>query len=136
MKESAFKFSNPQLLAVEFIINENFDPSNFEGFSMVNNVETNKNPSEPEATVSLELIIGEKNDTSPFYIKIKNSAHFKSNNQQLFDKLIDTNAPALLLSYIRPIVSLLTSQSRFKSFDIPFINFKKSEWNSKSIINK
>lgn len=43
-----------------------------------------------------------------------------------FDKL-KINAPILLLSNVRPIIALMTSQLGFKPFYIPFMNFTDSD---------
>ncbi len=39
------------------------------------------------------------------------------------DKLLNQNAPSLLLSYVRPVISQLTGASPFEAFNIPFMNF-------------
>ena len=41
----------------------------------------------------------------------------------MVDQLLRQNAPALLLSYLRPTVAQITSSSEFETFDIPFVNF-------------
>lgn len=127
MKESFFQFSNPQLINIEFSGNENFDEELFEGFSVDNNVniaildeeETN------EAQVSLSVIIGEKSEKFPFYLSITMSAEFvcDKDKSEMFQRLLESNAPALLLSYARPIVSLITAQSGFPTLNLPFMNF-------------
>lgn len=123
MKTSIFKFSDPKLIEISFDINETFNKDNFEGFNIKNSVDKEINDNSTEGIVSLKLTIGERNSSYPFYIEICNRAIFKCDDSNMFDKLIDTNAPALLLSYLRPIVSLLTSQAGFPSFNLPFINF-------------
>ena len=40
-----------------------------------------------------------------------------------FDKLSKVNAPALLLSYARPIISSVTNQAGMKPLNLPFVNF-------------
>ena len=48
-------------------------------------------------------------------------------NSELEDSKVNSflnqNAPALLLSYARPIISMITNASRFPAYNIPFINF-------------
>ena len=41
----------------------------------------------------------------------------------MVDKLLNQNAPSLLLSYIRPIVVQITAASPFPTYNIPFMNF-------------
>ena len=41
----------------------------------------------------------------------------------LISELLNINAPALLTGYMRPIISLITSSSRFPTFNLPFLDF-------------
>lgn len=123
MKESSFQFSDPRLMSLDFDVNNDFEKDTYEGFSLNNEVSKLLISEGKEALVILTLSIGDQSNKSPFYIKLKMSAKFKCGDSCMFDKLIDTNAPAMLLSYARPIVSLITSQSGYSAFNIPFINF-------------
>lgn len=123
MKESSFQFSDPRLIFLSFDVNNDFEKDTYEGFSLNNDVTKLVVSKGKEALVVLELSIGDQSNKSPFYVKLKMSAKFKCDDSCMFDKLVDTNAPAMLLSYARPIVSLITSQSGFSAFNIPFINF-------------
>ena len=123
MKESFFQFSDPQLVDISFHINENFDQDLFEGFSIESHVHRSNLKNNKEALVNLELKIGDETEHYPFNITIVMSGHFICNKENFMDKLIETNAPALLLSYARPIVSLITSQAGYPAFNLPFMNF-------------
>lgn len=125
MKSSNFQFSNPKIIDIKFNCNENFDVELFEGFCLDHKINKNISDDKTKGTVNLNLIIGGTSDKYPFFIDITNSAEFECEDADVFMKLIDTNAPALLLSYLRPIISLITSQAGFPSFDIPFINFTR-----------
>lgn len=127
MKSSNFQFSDPKIINLDYSSNEDFDIELFEGFALDHNIEKAISEDNRKGTVMLTLIIGGKTKDYPFYISIKNSADFKCSDSDVFLKLIDTNAPALLLSYLRPIVSLITSQAGFPSFDLPFINFTNKD---------
>ena len=128
MKESFFQFSNPELVNIEFCGNENFNEELFEGFSIDNNITISVLDEDigNEALVSLNIIIGEKTENYPFYLSITMSAEFNCdiNKSDKFYQLLETNAPALLLSYARPIVSIITSQAGFPALNLPFMNFK------------
>lgn len=76
-----------------------------------------------EAVVNLKLKIGENNEKYPFHIELEIYATFKCEDEGLFDKLVKNNAPALLLSYARPIISLVTAQSGYPAFNLPFMSF-------------
>ena len=125
MKESNFKFSNPRIIESEFFINDSFEEECFDGFGMNTTINNKVNKDKTEAIVSLEIIIGEKDENYPFYLRVVNQAHFSCDDPEKFEKLIRTNAPALLLSYIRPYVSFITSQAGINPFHIPFMNFTK-----------
>lgn len=43
----------------------------------------------------------------------------------MIDRLLNQNAPSLLLSYLRPIVAQVTSASKYGTYNIPFVNFTK-----------
>ncbi|MDY2995947.1 MAG: protein-export chaperone SecB [Faecalimonas sp.] len=123
MKESLFQFTNPKILSFELVSNPNFDEESFEGFSIANNVEISEIEAGKKALVILSLQINNESDEYPFYISTKICAMFKHEGSKKFDSLLKINAPALLLSYIRPIISMMTVQSGFEALNIPFINF-------------
>ena len=57
----------------------------------------------------------EKNDDIPFYIKAIEGANFRWNDElddNMIDRLLNQNAPSLLLSYLRPIASKYGTLSR------------------------
>ena len=43
----------------------------------------------------------------------------------MVNSMLNVNAPALLLGYMRPIVSSITNSSALPVYNIPFINFKE-----------
>lgn len=42
------------------------------------------------------------------------------------DLLFEENAPTLLMSYLRPIISVVTSQSKIR-YDLPYLNFIRDD---------
>ena len=126
MKESFFQFSDPQLVKLNFQINEDFDEQLFTGFSIESEVHIGIIEQGKEALVSLQLMIGNSSANYPFQILIVMSGNFTCDKEDYFDKLLNTNAPALLLSYTRPIISLITAQAGYPSFQLPFMNFTES----------
>lgn len=124
MKESIFKFSDPKIIYFNIEHNVDFDKEMYEGFSISSNIETAIIKENQEAVISLILEIGEKNHKYPFYLRMKISANFKTQRPtENFESLMNVNAPALLLSYSRPIVSLMSSQAGFPALNLPFMNF-------------
>lgn len=123
MKESFFQFRDPQLVNLEFAINEEFNEEIFTGFSIESEIHNGIIEKDKEALVTLRLKIGDKSDKYPFCILVTMSGDFMCDKEEFFEKLLQTNAPALLLSYARPIISLITAQAGFPSFNLPFMNF-------------
>lgn len=73
-----------------------------------------------------------KNREIPYLLNISMKSFFRWQKNLTDDelkKLIQVNAASLLFSYIRPIVSSITSESEFKQEDLPFIDFTKSKEN-------
>ena len=129
MTESVFQFTNPALSKMEFLINEGFD-NNITEVQMKMNISVNVSKSEDgnKALVSLICEIGEKSNEVPLWICAEENADFKWNDEiseDLEEKLLHQNAPSLLLSYLRPIVSQLTAATRYGAYNIPFVNFTK-----------
>ena len=132
LMESLFQFTNPILTDLEIHLNEGFNGKNNEEVKMITNMSFKVFQKENinEATVSLTVEIGEINDNTPFYIKSKEEADFKwddSINDIMLDRLLNQNAPSLLLSYLRPIIAQITNASKYGVYNIPFINFTKSD---------
>lgn len=126
MKESVFQFTDPHIVNLEFCINENFDKEQFEGFGIESEVSNAIIEENKEAFVRLRLFMGQKGASTPFSCDIEMVGKFKVEENvepEFFQSLLDANAPALLMSYARPIVALITAQAGFPSFNIPFVDF-------------
>lgn len=133
MKESFFQFQDPVLLKMSYNENEKFKIEEFKQVDLDFNVSSNKN-SDSSAFVLLELKIGNE-ENNPFYININMGAQFTWDNdaeESVINELLEINAPVLLTSYIRPIISLITSSSRFPTFNLPFIDFTNEAKNNPS----
>lgn len=129
MKESGLQFKNPRLLGVEFEINRDFDNSEDESIDIKLgfNIDVHKSKKKLEAIVELTVTVGAEDNTSPFYIKATEGAVFRWSDEmkKMEDKLLEQNAPAILLGYLRPIIAMLTAASPFEAYNIPLINFTK-----------
>lgn len=124
MKESNFQFKDPYILELNFKENENFVVEKFESLKSNFNVSINRSETELEAFITLEVNLGD-NDRCPFQLSVKIGANFfwsEDFDEELVDICLNKNAPALLISYIRPIIANVTSFSRFPSFNLPFID--------------
>ena len=127
MKESVFQFTNPALTQMEFLINDGFDSEKKSVKMRVTlNVNILPDNNNNNAKVSLTCELGEQNKESPFWLKVVEQANFKWNkdiNETTKKKLLNQNAPALLLLYLRPIVSQITASSMYGAYNIPFCDF-------------
>ena len=126
--DSLFQFTNPILTDLEIHLNEGFNGENNEKVGIRTNMSVHilKKENMKEATVSLTVEIGERVDNVPFYIKTKEKADFKwdeSLDDDMIERLLNQNAPSLLLSYLRPIVAQVTNASKYGVYNIPFVNF-------------
>lgn len=134
MNKSKFQFSNPELIKLEFFVNQAFDEEKFNGIAMQSSTEIRISDGN-EAYVSLTVNIGNSTESQPFYICAEMGANFRweeSVGEEKAKKLLNVNAPAVLLSYIRPIVSSMTGSSKYPALNIPFIDFTKQEADKKS----
>lgn len=127
--ESKFQFIKPVLTSAEYVVNNNFEKDINKSIDMNMDMKVSvKRLSDNEADVSLTVCLGEKSDKFPFFLNVTESAKFRWNSEideKMSKQLLKQNAPSLLLSYLRPIVSQITSATEFETFDIPFINFSE-----------
>lgn len=130
MKKSDFQFSNPHLVELHYHENSNFkvDASN-DILDVPISIESNEKRSEtsPIADVSLHVQVGSESNNLPFYVSIVMAANFKWNencySSAQIDSLLAQNAPALLLTYARPIIASITNSSGYPAYNLPYINF-------------
>lgn len=128
MVRSSFQFTNPVLLKVDFQVNENFSSSDDLSLPIQLQVQKNRNdPAGDTATVKLTVTIGDKSSQMPYYLSAIMSANFKwepeKYPQENLENLLQKNAPALLLSYIRPIIANITNASPYDVTNLPFFDF-------------
>lgn len=128
MKKSEFQFSNPYIKESVFKLNDNFKFNNDELIKMTTDVklyEVFVNKENRCAKTGIEVAVGEESSEYPFFINIKMEAEFMWTDtiKMDIDELLKINAPSLLLGYVRPIVSLLTANSPYTAYHLPFINF-------------
>lgn len=129
MRQSEFQFLNPYLTEIQFSVNPDFSTkSTNDNIEIQNTFSTKikKSKEENRANVELTLESNKNNDTAPFKLKISVASDFKWNNldEKTLDSMLSRNAPALLLSYMRPIVANITNSSKFPAYNLPFMNFK------------
>lgn len=127
MVKSEFKFTNPKLIDLSFQINKDY--INEQGQDLTAELSIAPNIfkiNQSEADVELNIKVGELSNSCPFFINLTVCARFKidSEDKELdFDRFLKVNAPALLVSYARPIIAFITNQAGMFPFNLPFINF-------------
>lgn len=126
MKKSGFQFVRPYLKKLVFTENNQFDMGE-KAIEMQNevSVEVEKKAEEKKAIVTLNFKVNQGKKDVPFELEAVISAGFKwtAGDEKQIDRMLSVNAPAVLLSYLRPIISQITNSSKFPAYDIPFLNF-------------
>lgn len=127
MKESNFQFTDPSLVFMKFQENKEFSIEKGKEIEIQTELRvSNTKISENEAVVELQINLGDEGEKSPFYLETVFMAKFKwvpDLEEIKINLFLNQNAPALLLSYARPIISMTTNASHFPAYNIPFINF-------------
>lgn len=129
MKASKFQFSNPMLESLRFDVREDFNAESFEGIAMESNTEVMIS-GERAAEVALTVKIGNGNNNQPFDITVKMKANFiwdETISEESSKRMLKINGATVLLSYIRPLIASLTSNSKYPTLNIPFIDFTNEE---------
>lgn len=129
MKESDIKYTSPCIVEFEFRENARFSLDNDSELKLDTAIGTNcfRN-ADDEAAVELRIEVGVKENNAPFTLRATFVANFKwpeEMSAEMVDAFLSQNAPALLLSYARPYIAMITNASRFPAYNIPFINFKE-----------
>ena len=130
MKNSSFQFKNPALYRLAFSLNEDFDASGPIKMPIQTEVTVTRSENSNNAEVKLELSIRSEENAIPFNVSAIMGAFFEWDDglkPELIPSLLNKNAPALLLSYLRPLIAQITNSSPYPAYNIPFINFNSSD---------
>ena len=137
MEKSQFQFSNPRLKSIQFITHDEFvkqgklNMRNVLPEDLVKRAENADGSLANSALVAVTVSVGEKDNSTPFYIEAVQEADFKWNERELDEQqievLLSQNAVALLISYLRPIISSLTAASPYPVYNLPYINLAKEK---------
>lgn len=96
---------------------------------IVTKTEISRNTQSPEAYVFL-TVTSPKENNLPFYFEVTMGVNVfwdKECDEAFIDAILKSNVPALILSYVRPIISILTSNSGYPTYNIPFLDFRKND---------
>ena len=128
MKESFFKLRSQFTEEIIFKKNSDFKDRKIK-LKFSHRLEI-KNIDEGSSNVKLifNIFTEEELAESPFFISITQSGKFEypSNlDKNNLENLLNINAPAVLLSYIRGIISQITAFSGYPALIVPLMNFAK-----------
>lgn len=128
------QFEDPTVLKFNFQINDNFD---FEGIIDDTDISTLvEMPNESEIDFSdgipvyLTVFINYENNNSPYKITTRIFSLFKVSELIEPDdalQILQTEGASILLSYLRPIISLMTASSGFEAMTLPMLDFSDEE---------
>lgn len=130
MQKSNFKFKNPKLTQLEFKVNQDYNNDSMLTLDIKDNIIVNRT-NETSASVILKLQIFRKEDFKdvPFIISIEMQGDFSWSSdmdKEIVDVLLKQNAPAVLLSYMRPYITTVTTGSGYPPLILPLMNFVES----------
>jgi preprotein translocase subunit SecB len=135
MKESVFQLiGKPRLSKFEFRLNKEYKFDGEIKLDLSNDIQISKGVDEHfnQALVVLNLGVFETCSLteSPFQIHVEIEGYFKweealEKDQKLLDVMLKQNAPAILYSYVRPIITMMTVEANLPPLVIPLMNFQK-----------
>jgi preprotein translocase subunit SecB len=130
MKDSEFQLLSQRLTKTEFKINRKFSNKDKKiALKLSSNIKISKMKNKNEAFVIFKLNIFNKKELEkyPFYINLEIEGLFSwSKNINNIDKYLKVNAPAVLMSYLRSIVTQLTVSAGYPPLILPLIDFTKN----------
>lgn len=132
MIQNKFKFTNPILQSCNFSINSEFvkemnkEKSKNEEIKIPIRTSIGKGKiKDNKCVVSMKVEVGNEKAECPFHIVVHMDAKFSwtDENSNRVERFLNISAPALLLGYIRPVISNITNLSPFPSYNVPFMDF-------------
>ena len=128
MKLSNFQFTNPVLTETRFVVNNMFRKEEIK-IPIQINAANNWDKKSCRAAAQLVVSIGQETEDFPYFLQVVINADFKWEENAYEEKditnLLSQNAPALLLSYARPIIACITNASPFPVQTLPYFDFTK-----------
>ena len=131
MKKSFFQIKEVPIISnLCFEISKNFDFSKNKKLEVEIKINT-KVILKEENSASLKLyleLFPDKSKDRPFYMQVVSIASFiwaEGLEEKIVENLLSVNAPAIMLSYIRPIISNITTYSGQPPLIIPLIDLTK-----------
>ena len=122
-QKSSFQYSNPQIVFFQYDGNVNAPQKEWQ--MKMSHRKTIARDCDDHALVVLEFMISAGEPDSPFELKSKIQAGFKWEGitEKELPILLNRNAPAILLGFLRPFISIFTNSTGFPPFNLPLIDF-------------
>lgn len=132
MKESVFQIiGKPQINKFDFLLNPDFEINNEISLEVNNDVQIMKgideNSNQALVVLKLEIFKDQPFINVPFTISLEIGGHFMwhpETDEETIEILLKQNAPAILFSYTRPLVTLITVEANLPPLVLPLINFQ------------
>ncbi len=135
MQESVFQLvGKPRIKKFKFQLNEEYKFDGELKLDMNNNIQivkgVDENAQQAIVTLSIGIFESLEIDQVPFQITVDIEGHFGWNdsldeNVASLDSLLKQNAPAILYSYTRPIITMMTVEANMPPLVIPLMNFQQ-----------
>lgn len=134
MKPSNFQLvRNPRVNKNIFILNKDFDFQGEVSLELKTDIEVSYSPETPMAAIvilSLTLFKDTEFEKVPFQQEFEIEGIFNwdeelEGNPEQLETLLRENAPALLYSYLRPIITANSVDADLPPLIIPMMNFRK-----------
>lgn len=133
MEESKFQLIRQKLLRINYEVNDKFNFSEKIKLNVKTNALVQKDEKNRKANVLFVLTVYADEEISqvPFKLETINKGLFEweETADDRIDTLLNINAPALLLSYVRPLITQFTSFSGYPPLILPLIDFTKNHNN-------
>ncbi|WP_196606590.1 protein-export chaperone SecB [Pectinatus frisingensis] len=130
MEKSDFQFHCTRLEKIDYAINNKYVNTN-KPIKVNLSIQTkiDKNIKEKRAQVLLNVSVFKDEPLAPFSAIVNMSGLFSwgDKSEKDIDKLLKINAPATVFSYIRPIITNLSTMSMFTPLFLPLYNFSKTD---------
>jgi len=133
VKESNFKIDGkPRLIHIQFETNKDYVFDDAISLEINNNVNiirnSDGNPHQAIVTLTVGVFKSKKLIEVPFKIEMGIEGSFTwdedlQKNTILLENMLKQNSPAILYSYLRPLITMITAEADMPPLVIPLMNF-------------
>lgn len=128
------QFEDPTVLKFDFQVNDDYDFENATDNSDINTVVEMPSAEEidfdDDIPVYLTVFLNDDDDNAPYQITARIMTLFQVSESLSDDdalQLLQNEGASILLSYLRPMVAMMTSASGFPAMTLPMLDFSDDE---------